>query len=59
MYVDDHKQFVITGLEEEVLDIAEKDVYILVKRGRVGGGDARRNLPIFWEPIGDWYRSPF
>lgn len=24
--VDDHKQFVITGLEDKVLDIAEKDI---------------------------------
>jgi len=26
MYVDDHEQFMITGLEEKVFDIAEKDI---------------------------------
>lgn len=59
MYVDNHEQFMITGLEEKVLDIAEKDVCNLVKLGRVGEEGARRNSPIFWDPIGDWYRSPF
>ena len=27
MYVDDHEQFVVTGLEEKVLDVAEKDIW--------------------------------
>jgi len=27
MYVDDHEQFMFTGLEEEVLDVTEKDIW--------------------------------
>jgi len=27
MYVDDHEQFVLTGLEEKVLDVTEKDIW--------------------------------
>jgi len=27
MYMDDHEQFVITGLKEKVLDVAEKDIW--------------------------------
>jgi len=30
MYVDDHEQFVITGLEKKVFDVAEKDIYNFV-----------------------------
>ena len=26
MYVEDHEEFVVAGLEEQVLDIAEQDV---------------------------------
>jgi hypothetical protein len=30
MYVNDHEQFIITGLEEKVLDVAEKDIWDFV-----------------------------
>jgi len=59
MYVDDHEQFVFTGLEEKVLDVTEKDIWDSMSF--VGSAWVVRGvlLPIFCEPIGDWYRRPF
>jgi hypothetical protein len=59
MYVDDYEQFIITGLKEKVLDVAEKDICNSVSTAGYTWMMQGCNLPIFCEPIGDWYRRPF
>lgn len=57
MYMHYNEQFMVTRLEEKVLDVAKKDIWGAINR--VDTDNSRNGLPIFCEPIGDWYRRPF
>ena len=58
MNMDDDKEFMVTRLEEQMLDIAEQDV-CRIELSTVISHMLPAYSPIFWEPIGDWYRRPF
>ena len=58
MNVNDHEQLLVTGVEEQMFGICEQYVCACMIN-RFTFIPSNVNLPIFCEPIGDWYREPF
>lgn len=52
MNMNNHKQLLVTRLEEEMLDVAKQYVCPNIISRSIGIPSGV-NLPIFWEPIGD------
>jgi len=58
MDMNNHEQLLVTRLEEQMLDVSEQHVWPSMI-SRFMCIPSAVSLPIFWEPIGDWYRKPF